>query len=608
MSDQGSVPPPQRTDGPLHPLRRDLTKKGQSSKTTAPLLEKLLLLLVALTLVAVGGVALGPPETANGKLRPTQWSEATAKSQTILDESSALDSDARNSSPAAAPVPEPVELLAAAFGRTQSGPQITENMGEERDGESAFAAGAATAAPFDAQESGPRSPLRRYAGKTIVLLTDTRNDYAAELLVKLDSFIVQANAAIAKTLDVAAPPKPVQIIVFESQERYQEYAREHAPGLVNNGGYYDGGMRTVVTYRFNNSMQLYFHELVHAMMGEQFSDHNFSRYTRKHWPIWFDEGISEYIGSFDAQGNGIHIPAKNKGKLAYLANAQANNVFIDLATLLKAPAERFSGASMNIYYAESWGLIDFLLSAPNLRGKLPPFFRKIRQGEDGLQAFKSVYGEDISALDAQWRAHIYEQTQARSGWMKLFSGESIDDWTIHEGGQWRVANGEIQGAGDRLYNYLIKHEIPLENFSYELDLRLERGVTGLILGNNFHGEYPYYYLIEIARDAVLLKRAWSANQIEPVIQAYAELPLGEWVHVRVTVVDRILRMQVGGREVLTARVDRDRYSLFGLYLYRARVRFKNIQIRREGPETLGLAVTPAAPPAAGGPAEPQPKP
>jgi hypothetical protein len=463
-------------------------------------------------------------------------------------------------------------------------------------------AGNAMPAPFEPVEPSGMGPLRRYAGKTIVLMSDTRPDYAQDLLAKLDSFMQQAAAAIAKTLDTTASLRPTQIIVFESQERYQDYAREHAPGLVNNGGYYDGGMRTVVTYRFNNSMQLYFHELVHAMMGEQFNDHHFSRYTRRHWPIWFDEGMSEYLGSFEVAGSGVKIPALNKGKLAYLANAVANGAFIDLVTLLRAPPERFSGASMNIYYAESWGLLDYLLSNPATRGRVALFFRKIRGGEDGLQAFKTCFGEDLALVDAAWRAHIHQMTRPAQGWVPLFSGESIDDWTIHEGGQWRAQQGEIVGAGDRNYNYLIKGEVPLQDFAYELELNIQRGTAGLILGNNFHGEYPYYYLIDVARDAVMLRRAWSSSQIEPVMQAWAEVPLGDWVKLKVSVVDRVLRLQVGGREVLQARVDRDRYSLFGLYLYRARVRFRNLQLRRELPERA-LAATVAASPNAGGPAD-----
>ncbi len=479
--------------------------------------------------------------------------------------------------------------------------ELIEFVGDELVPGPAMAAGSAQVAPFDANlsvEAG-RQPLRRYPGKMVTLLTDTRHEYAVDLLGKLDSFSAQAHAELSRVIEVSATPKPSQIIVFEAQERYQEYARQHAPGLVNNGGYYDGGARTVVTYRFNNSMQLYFHELVHAMMGEQFGDHNFSRYTRRNWPIWFDEGMAEYLGSFDVAGTDIRIPAVNKGKLAYLANAMANNVFVDLPALLRAPTDRFSGASMNIYYAESWGLLDFLLHTPLHRQQVAQYFRRIRQGEDGQAAFRGTFGEDLGSLEAAWRVYIHDLSRPQNGWISLFSGESIDDWTVHEGGQWRASQGEIRGNGDRNYNYLIKSELPMNDLTFELDLQLQSGMAGLILGNNFHGEYPYHYLIEVARDAVLLKRAHSASQIEPVMQAYADLPMGQWVHLRAQIENRTMHLSVGGKEVLTAHVDRDRFSLFGLYLYRAKVRFRSVQVRDDDP-AHAIATLPQTP--VGGPA------
>lgn len=491
-------------------------------------------------------------------------------------------------------LPEQADAQAA---DAQAGGAVAgDDQPREPDGESAFPAGTATVAPFEATGPVSRTPLRKYAGQTAVLWTDTRSEYANELMVRLDSFLAQAHAEMARALNVQATPKPVQIYVFEAQERYQEYAREHAPGLVNNGGFYDGGMRTVVTYRYNNSMQLYFHELVHAMMGEQFADHNFTRYTRRHWPVWFDEGIAEYLGSFELVRGAVQAPAINKGKLAYLANALVSSMFIDLPTLLKAPAERFSGASMNIYYAEAWGLVQYVLATPELRPKLGQFYRRIKAGEDGYAAFKGTFGDDLAGFEEAWRAYLLRLAQPPAGTVALFSGDTVDDWTIHEGGQWRAQNGEIAGSGDRNYNYLIKNEVPCQTLTYSVDVQLQKGTAGLILGNNFHGEYPYYYLIEFSRDVVMLRRAWSASQIEPVIQAYAEIPMGEWATVKVSVKDKVLKLSVGDREVLQARTDRDRFSLFGLYLFKAKARFRNVLLQREPSGWSGPAgQTPAGP-------------
>ncbi len=451
-------------------------------------------------------------------------------------------------------------------------------------------AGEAAPSPVKAARRGAvESNLRTYVGRHITLRTDTRHAYAMALLGKLDSFMSQAVAELARLLKT--PPKPLAatIVVFETQQRYQRHARAHAPGLINNGGYYDGSKHTVVTYRFNNSMQLFFHELVHALMGEHFGDHHFSRYTRKNWPIWFDEGMSEYLGSYAVDGEGIRIPAPNKGKLAYLANAIEHRAFVDLRRLLRAPTSMFSGESMNIFYAESWGLIDYLVSTPKLRAKLPLFYRKVRSGQDGLVAFTTCFGADLDAFEAKWRAHIERSVKPSPRAVWLFNGHGIDDWTVHEGGSWKVRRGQVFGEGDRNYNYLIKNEIPLRDFTFELDILIEKGMAGLILGNNYHGEYPYYYLIDVARDAITLRRSYTATRIKDVKAAFADVPLGRWVRLQVTVLERDLSIRVNGREVLAARSDRDSYSLFGLYLYHAHARFKNIRLRPERREAPGWA-------------------
>ncbi len=433
------------------------------------------------------------------------------------------------------------------------------------------------------------APLRTWHGKAITLRTDSDERYALALVQKLDSFLAQANAELSRVLDVPMRRVAATIVVFEEQDRYQRHARRNAPGLINNGGYYDGSTRTVVTYRFNNSMQLFFHELVHAVMAEQFQDHHFSRYTRSNWPIWFDEGMSEYLGSYAVEGGGIRIPAPNKGKLAYLSNALTHRAFVPLRTLLTAPASRFSGSSMNIYYAESWGLMDYLVHHVVHRSQVPLFFRKVRAGEDGLAAFQHCFGRDLAAFESSWLAHIRRTVRPPRRPVALFSGHSIDDWTVHEGGQWDVKDGAIVGRGDKHYNYLIKSEVPLRDFTFELDMMLEDGTAGLILGNNYHGEYPYYYLVDVARDAVMLRRSYTATRIVPVKQAFADIALGKWVHLAVTVLDRTISVSVDGREVMVTRSDRESYSLFGLYLYHARARFKNARLSRERRELPGWA-------------------
>ena len=109
---------------------------------------------------------------------------------------------------------------------------------------------------------------------------------------------------------------------------------------------------------------------------------------------------------------------------------------------------------------------------------------------------------------------------------------------------------------------------------------------------------------------MLLRRASSASLLEPLIQAWADIPLGKWRHVRVTVRRRELRVDVAGWEALAMRVDRDTYSPFGVHVSQAKARFKNLTVhalgtdataRTDGTQPGEAPMTPA-----GGPAEARP--
>ena len=425
--------------------------------------------------------------------------------------------------------------------------------------------------------------LRTFTTRHFVLRSNTTDAFARDLGRKLDSYYDQLMVMLQQLLNEPVPRVRASVVLFERQDDYQRYARRNAPQLVNNGGYYDGATRTIVTYRYNNSLQLYFHEILHSVMGEVFKDHYFFRYSKPNWPIWFDEGLAEYFGSFRVEANDIRIGQRNRTKIAYLLNALATGSFVGLEALLTAPSDRYSGASMNLYYAEAWGLLDFLIKNEPYNKNLSRFYAAIKADADGLQSFKRFFGDDLEDIDRRWRAHLWSLGTIPDGWQDLFSGQSIDDWTVHEGGDWLVRGGAIRGVGDENYNYLIKSELPYTGFTFTLEVKLVEGTTGIILGNNFHGEYPYYYLIDLARDQVTLRRSYSATRIVTLKETQPHVPEGEWLPVTVTVTQGRLRVWVNGQPVLDEPEDRDRYSLFGMYLYQGKAHFREVRLRRESP-------------------------
>ena len=451
----------------------------------------------------------------------------------------------------------------------------------------------ALASPSYAQDN--RAPqdasahLQTYMSKHFVLKTNCTPEFSVELSQRLDTYYEQLQELLPPILGEPLQAVRASVILFEQQDDYQKYAHKNAPLLVNNGGYYDGATRTIVTYRYNNSIQLYFHEILHAVLGQMFKDHYFFRYSKKNWPIWFDEGIAEYFGSFENVDGKLKFGARNKTKIAYLINALSSDSFVNLPKLLKARADRYSGNTMNLFYAEAWGLMDFLIHTKKYRKSLPEFFLDIKSGTDGIVAFKKHFSNDIKDMNRRWRAHLWSLGGVSEGWQSLFNGQTIDNWTIHEGGEWVVKNQHINGKGNDSYNYLIRSELPRTAFTFSLDLRLERGTAGIILGNNNHLEYPYYYLIDISKNQATLRRAHSATQIRTIRNVQPHIPQNQWLPVTVRVFKNRLQIWINGQQIMDETENKDLYSLFGVYLYRGHAQFRNLRLKKE------VSVYPAAP-------------
>ena len=99
-----------------------------------------------------------------------------------------------------------------------------------------------------------------------------------------------------------------------------------------------------------------------------------------------------------------------------------------------------------------------------------------------------------------------------------------------------------------------------------------------MLGNNFHGEYPYYYLIEFSPNHVAIRQSHSPTKLETIAKADASLDPGQWLNVDVEVRDGHLQVSVENTIQLKAEQTHPLYSIIGLYLFDATAQFRDILI------------------------------
>lgn len=459
-----------------------------------------------------------------------------------------------------------------------------------------------TAGPASAGEA---PPMVTVGTAHFELTTDCDAETRSRLLARLEAFRDALGILVLAATDVPLGPSPVRMQLFEQPTDYAAFTVDHAPGLGHNGGYYDGATRTVYAYRRSNPMQLLFHEITHAVMGDVFGDPWYERYARPGWPVWFDEGFAEFASSsaLDASG-ATRFGALQPARLATLIDAMERGRLMPLAKVLRARAADFSGAHMDLWYAQAWGLVDLLLAEPDLRGRVPVWVERLRNGEHGVAAFLAVFGDDLGALQARFQRRIGRLAASAPHAMALLAGPGLDAWTVHEGGEWRLEGATLSGRGQSGWNYLTRSVPPVQAFS--LDFEVEHaggGSLGLVLGHHGVGAYPYHTIVELGRGSASLRHIRAADRLTREVEGVAMLRPEGYTPVRLELRHGVLSVWVDGRHVLSARPGRPVASLVGLYVQEGSARFRGLLLTPvSGYAALAQPTTALAPAAAGHPA------
>jgi Tfp pilus assembly protein PilF len=136
------------------------------------------------------------------------------------------------------------------------------------------------------------------------------------------------------------------------------------------------------------SNDIVYHEYTHSILA-----------LNSHWlPDWLNEGLAEFYGYTQFEGNKIYIGGPTVRVRAL------QQVPIPIETLLTMSESQASkdNNKMEIFYAESWALVHYMNFGPDMnRGrKLDQFFSLIQQGMEQQKAFHQVFG-DYAPLDRE---------------------------------------------------------------------------------------------------------------------------------------------------------------------------------------------------------------
>jgi tetratricopeptide (TPR) repeat protein len=136
------------------------------------------------------------------------------------------------------------------------------------------------------------------------------------------------------------------------------------------------------------------HEYVHHFMLQ---------YYPSAYPAWLVEGYAEYYMTADLAKSRMVVGGVNRGRAYSLTQPGG---WIPMGDVLGKRPGALKERDIYAYYAQAWLLTHYILSDPARHKLLGPYLEAVRGGDDPVNAWKTVYGDDPEGLTRKLRAYM----------------------------------------------------------------------------------------------------------------------------------------------------------------------------------------------------------
>ncbi len=245
----------------------------------------------------------------------------------------------------------------------------------------AMTATAASALALDLP--GERTKWVTLKSAHLQLISDGAPSKAHEVALDLERMISALGQNVGVEIRLEPPTK---VLLFSSPDTFQSYcAVLMGRSCADVGGLFEATRHAAYLLmpvrRFEDARRVAYHELTHALMQN----------SLRSVPLWLDEGIAEFYGSFYASGGEILIGRPDAEHLSTLHSTG----LLPTATLLALnhdSPEFTSPSTRSTVYAQSWLMVHYILvGLPGGRARLTDFLVRRGRGEPDEQAFRAAF-------------------------------------------------------------------------------------------------------------------------------------------------------------------------------------------------------------------------
>jgi tetratricopeptide (TPR) repeat protein len=217
------------------------------------------------------------------------------------------------------------------------------------------------------------------------VLSDASDGTARSIAKKLEQFV--AFLAVAQPGLRALPALPTDVYVFSNQamlERYKPAASENLLGfsaprpgrnVIVMSAAVEGGEKSEVLC----------HEYTHVFNAANFAD----------MPIWLNEGLAQYYGTFRIHGRNADFGHKQPGPLWWLSEQMKGRDLLSFDVLFtfstRSSVYQKNTEIRQTLYSQGWLLTHFLHADPARSTAFRAFLEALHSGQEPLRAWEANF-------------------------------------------------------------------------------------------------------------------------------------------------------------------------------------------------------------------------
>lgn len=232
----------------------------------------------------------------------------------------------------------------------------------------------------------------------LTIISNAGDSEAREVARRLEDFVAALSIFPGRRIIAEVP---VTVFAFRNGGSFGAFRPLQDGRTVDVAGYFQrADDEHLIALNLDASVEypyrVIFHEYEHALTAQ----------ASMVWPLWLSEGLAEFYSTFEVRGRRVEAGQPIRYYTQVLA--EQSLLSIDALFSVDRSSSLYVENSRNIFYAQSWALVHWLMDQGGARpgGALFRFIDELGAGRPPEAALEAALGLDHAKLDQSLRGYV----------------------------------------------------------------------------------------------------------------------------------------------------------------------------------------------------------